>query len=116
MKELTPTDAIYYLKNKYSEIKFLFGSNLGIRERDIYALENMIIEKENGDKLKDFGKMILKAYPSSPIGNYYIGCYYEYSNMLKKAQKHYNFDSGKIHPFDPNVNAYRKNILRVSGQ
>jgi|TARA_B110000240_G_C13483229_1_gene446235 hypothetical protein len=116
IKELTPTDAIYYLKNKYLEIEFLFGSNLGIRERDIYAVENIIIEKENGDKLKDFGKMILKIYPSSPLGDYYIGRYYESSNMLKKAQKHYKFGYGKMNPSDPNADAFYENILRVSGQ
>ncbi|MGK0455606.1 MAG: hypothetical protein ACJAYY_003105, partial [Paraglaciecola sp.] len=116
IKELTPTDAIYYLKNKYLEIEFLFGSNLGIRERDIYAVENIIIEKENGDKLKNFGKMILKIYPSSPLGDYYIGRYYESSNMLKKAQKHYKFGYGKMDPSDPNADAFYENILRVSGQ
>jgi hypothetical protein len=116
IKELTPTDAIYYLKNKYLEIEFLFGSNLGIRERDIYAVENIIIEKENGDKLKDFGKMILEIYPSSPLGDYYIGRYYESSNMLKKAQKYYKFGYGKMDPSDPNADAFYENILRVSGQ
>lgn len=116
IKELSPTDAIYYLKNKYLEIEFLFGSNLGIRERDIYAVENIIIEKENGDKLKDFGKMILKIYPSSPLGDYYLGRYYESSNMLKKAQKHYKFGYGKMDPSDPNADAFYENILRVSGQ
>ncbi|MFT6064335.1 MAG: putative alpha/beta superfamily hydrolase [Polaribacter sp.] len=116
IKDLTPKDAIYYLKNKYLEIEFLFGSNLGIRERDIYAVENIIIEKENGDKLKDFGKMILEIYPSSPLGDYYIGRYYESSNMLKKAQKYYKFGYGKMDPSDPNADAFYENILRVSGQ
>jgi hypothetical protein len=111
IKDLTPKDAIYYLKNE-----FLFGSNLGIRERDIYAVENIIIEKENGDKLKDFGKMILEIYPSSPLGDYYIGRYYESSNMLKKAQKYYKFGYGKMDPSDPNADAFYENILRVSGQ
>lgn len=116
INELTPTDAIKYLKNKYLEIEFLFGSNLGIRERDIYAIENIIIEKENGDKLKDFGEMILKIYPSSPLGDYYIGRYYESSNMIKKAQNHYKIGYGKMDPSDPNADAFYENILRVSGQ
>jgi hypothetical protein len=29
----SPKDAISYLENKYIEIEFLFGSNIGIRER-----------------------------------------------------------------------------------
>ena len=116
IKELSPEDAIYYLENKYLEIEFLFGTNLGIREKDIYAIENIIIEKENGDKLRDFGKMILKLFPSSPLGEYYIGRYYETGKMFKKALKYYKIGYGKMDPADPNSDAYYENILRLGGQ
>ena len=116
IKELSPEDAIYYLENKYLEIEFLFGTNLGIREKDIYAIENIIIEKENGDKLRDFGKMILKLFPSSPLGEYYIGRYYETGKMFKKAIKYYKIGYGKMDPADPNSDAYYENILRLRGQ
>ncbi|WP_439131957.1 alpha/beta hydrolase-fold protein [Polaribacter sp.] len=116
IKDLAPKDAIYYLENKYLEIQFLFGTNLGIREKDIYAIENIIIEKENGDKLRDFGKMILKLFPSSPLGEYYIGRYYETGKMYKKALKYYKIGYGKMDPSDPNSDAYYENILRLGGQ
>ena len=116
IKELSPEDAIYYLENKYLEIEFLFGTNLGIREKDIYAIENIVIEKENGDKLRDFGKMILKLFPSSPLGEYYIGRYYETGKMFKKALKYYKICYGKMDPADPNSDAYYENILRLGGQ
>ena len=116
IKELSPEDAIYYLENKYLEIEFLFGTNFGIREKDIYAIENIIIEKENGDKLRDFGKMILKLFPSSPLGEYYIGRYYETGKMFKKAIKYYKIGYGKMDPADPNSDAYYENILRLRGQ
>ena len=116
IKELSPEDAIYYLENKYLEIEFLFGTNFGIREKDIYAIENIIIEKENGDKLRDFGKMILKLFPSSPLGEYYIGRYYETGKMFKKAIKYYKIGYGKMDPADPNSDAYYENILRLGGQ
>ena len=103
IKELAPLDAISYLENKYLEIEFLFGSNLGIRERDIYAIENIIIEKENGDRLLDFGIMILKLFPSSPLGNYYHGKYYETGKMYKKALKHYKIGYGKMDPRAPSL-------------
>ncbi|MBT3741974.1 MAG: hypothetical protein HOG32_07150 [Polaribacter sp.] len=115
IKELAPLDAISYLENKYLEIEFLFGSNLGIRERDIYAIENIIIEKENGDRLLDFGIMILKLFPSSPLGNYYHGKYYETGKMYKKALKHYKIGYGKMDPSDPNADAFYENILRLGG-
>lgn len=116
IKELTPLDAISYLENKYLEIEFLFGSDLGIREKDIYAIESIIIEKENGDRLRDFGKMILKLFPSSPLGEYYIGRYYESGKMFKKALKYYKIGYGKMDPSDKNADAFYENILRIGGQ
>ena len=116
IKDLNPSDAIYYLENKYLEIEFLFGTNLGIREKDIYAIENIIIEKENGDKLRDFGKMILKLFPTSHLGDYYIGRYYESGKMFKKALKYYKIGYGKMDPSDPNADAFYENILRLGGQ
>ncbi|TXD52991.1 MULTISPECIES: alpha/beta hydrolase-fold protein [unclassified Polaribacter] len=116
IKDLSPEDAIYYLENKYLEIEFLFGTNLGIRVKDIYAIESIILEKENGDQLRNFGKMILKLFPSSPLGEYYIGRYYEYGKMYKKALNYYKIGYGKMDPSDPNSDAYYENILRLGGQ
>jgi len=116
IKNLSPEDAIAYLENKYIEIEFLFGSNLGIREQDVFAIESIIIDKENGDYLRDFGKMILKLFPSSPLGDYYIGRYYEEGNMIKKALKHYKIGYGKMDPSDPNADNFYENILRLRGQ
>lgn len=116
IKNLSPEDAIAYLENKYIEIEFLFGSSLGIREQDIFAIESIIIEKENGDYLRDFGKMILKIFPSSHLGDYYIGRYYEEGKMIKKALKHYKIGYGKMNPSDPNADKFYENILRLGGQ
>lgn len=115
IKDLAPLDAIAYLENKYVEIEFLFGSNLGIREKDIYAIEKIIIEKENGDRLMDFGKMILKLFPSSPLGDFYIGKFYETGKNIKKAITHYKKGYGKMNPADPNADAFYENILRLGG-
>ncbi|MGC6284980.1 MAG: alpha/beta hydrolase-fold protein [Polaribacter sp.] len=116
IKNLSPGDAIAYLENKYIEIEFLFGSNLGIREQDVFTIESIIIDKENGDYLRDFGKMILKLFPSSPLGDYYIGRYYEEGKMIKKALKHYKIGYGKMDPSDPNADKFYENILRLGGQ
>lgn len=116
IKDLSPIDAISYLENKYLDIEFLFGSNLGIREQDIFAIEKIIIEKENGDQLLNFGKMILKIFPSSPLGDYYIGRYYEEGKNIKKALKYYKTGYGKMDPADPNADAFYENILRLGGR
>ena len=116
VKELSPDEAIAYLENKYVEIQFLFGSDLGIRERDIYAIEKIVLEKENGDKLRKFGTMISKLFPASPLGDYYIGRYYETGKMYKKALKYYKIGYGKMDPADPNADAFYENILRLGGK
>jgi len=116
IKDLSPTEAIAYLENKYIEIEFLFGSSLGVREKDIYAVENIIIDKENGNHLRTFGKMILKLFPSSPLGDYYIGLYYETGKMYKKALKHYKIGYGKMDPSDKNADSFYENILRLGGK
>jgi len=113
IKDLSPPDAIAYLENKYVEIEYLFGSNLKIRERDIFAIESIILDKENGDYLKNFGEMINKLYKESPIGDYYIGRYYETGNKLKQALTYYKSGYMKLPEGDPNADAYYENIERI---
>jgi len=113
IKPLSPLDAIGYLENKYIEIEYLFGANIGIRENDIFAIEQLIIEKENGDYLKVFGKMILKLYPKSPLGNYYLGLYYETGKKNRKALKQYRIGYGKIDPSDSNADKFYENVERM---
>ncbi|MBL4905389.1 MAG: hypothetical protein JKZ00_05145, partial [Flavobacteriaceae bacterium] len=113
IKSLSPLDAITYLENKYIEIEYLFGTNLGIRETDIYAIEKLIIDKENGDYLKVFGKMILNLYPQSPLGNYYLGLYYETGKQNRKALKQYRIGYGKMDPSDPNADKFYENVERM---
>lgn len=113
IKDLSPPDAIAYLENKYNEIDYLFGSNLKIRESDIFAIESIILDKENGDYLKNFGEMINKLYKESPIGDYYIGRYYETGGKLKQALSYYKSGYMKLPEGDPNADGYYQNIERV---
>ena len=113
IRHLSPADAIAYLENKYVEIEYLFGSNLKIRERDIFAVESIILDKENGDYLKSFGEMINKLYKDSPLGDYYIGRYYETGKKYKLALKFYKNGYMKLPEDDPNADGFYENIERV---
>jgi hypothetical protein len=113
IKDLSPLDAIAYLENKYIEIDYLFGSNLGIREIDIIAIESIIIEKENGDHLKTYGEMILNLYPYSPLGHYYLGRYYEAGENFRRALQEYRLGYGKMDPADPNADKFYQNVQRM---
>ncbi|MGV6845684.1 MAG: alpha/beta hydrolase [Lutibacter sp.] len=114
IKDLSPPDAIAYLENKYVEIEYLFGCNLKIRKQDIFAIEPIILDKENGDYLKDFGEMINKMFKESAIGDYYIGRYYETGGKLKQALKYYKSGYMKLPEDDPNADGYYENIERVN--
>ncbi len=111
--DLEPAEAIEYLERKYVEIDYLFGSNVKIRESDIYMIEPIIIDKQNGDYLEEFGKMINRLYPEAPLGDYYIGLYYETGYEYKKALKYYKNGYAKIGSDNPNADAYYGNIERV---
>jgi hypothetical protein len=113
VKHLSPPDAIAYLENKYVEIEYLFGTNMKIRERDIYAIESIIIDQEEGEYLAPFGEMIQKLYPETPISDYYIGQYYEKREYYKKALKHYKNGYAKIDKNSDDAEAYYQNIERV---
>jgi len=111
--DLSPGEAIEYLEKKYVEIQYLFGANIKIRQRDIFAIESIVLDKENGDYLEEFGKMINRLYPESPIGDYYIGQYYEAGNQFKQALKYYKNGYAKISADDPNGDGYYENVERV---
>ncbi len=113
VSKLSPPEAIEYLEKKYVEIEYLFGANIKIRERDIYAIEGIIMDQEDGDYLEEFGKMINRLYPESPVGDYYIGWYYETGKDYKKALKYYKNGFTKISSDDPNKEGYYQNVERV---
>ena len=113
VKNLSPPEAISYLEIKYLDIEFLFGTNLGIRKADVFAIEDSILDKEGGDYLDDFGKMILKLFPTSEMGHYYLGKYYESGKDFKRALQQYRLGYGKMNPRDPNADLFYQNVERL---
>ncbi len=113
VQHLSPPDAIAYLESKYVEIDYLFGTNMKIRERDIYAIESIVIDQENGEYLVSFGDMIQKLYPESPLSDYYIGMFYEKEGKYKQALKHYKNGYAKFDENSENAEAFYQNIERV---
>lgn len=116
VKDLSPSDAIAYLENKYVEIDYQFGSNLKIREKDIYAIESIVIDKENGEYLRDLGEMIYKIYPESPLSDYYIGLDYELRGKYKRALEAYKEGYVKMGSDPEKADVFYKNVERVSSK
>lgn len=116
IKDLTPSEAIDYLKTKYVNIEYLFGTNLHIRERDIYAIEGIVIDQENGRYLAEFGNMIKDLYPKSPLSDYYIGMFYEKQGKYAQALKNYKNGYAKMDQNGENAEAFYQNIERVQGR
>ncbi len=111
--ELPPLDAIKYLEQKYLDINFLYGTNIKIRKKDFYAVENKVIDEEDGDHLSILGDLALVTYPKSPLGDFYMGKFYESGKDYPMALDYYKAGFGKIDPADPKIDDYYKNIDRV---
>jgi len=114
IKDLSPPDAIAYLENKYVDIDYLFGTNLKIREKDIYAIEGIIIDKENGEYLRDFGEMLYRLYPESPLGDYYVGLGFELNGKFKRALEAYKEGYLKFENDPKGADAFYQNVDRVT--
>ena len=55
----------------------------------------------------------MRLYQETPLGDYYIGLYYETGYEYKKALKHYKNGYAKIGSDNPNSDGYYANIERV---
>jgi predicted alpha/beta superfamily hydrolase len=110
---LSPKAAMEYLIYKYENIAYLYGQETPIRIDDFIAIENIIIDKENGDFLKEFGELALEKHPGDALGNYYIGKFYEDMKELKLALKEYKIGYAKIPRGAENSEAFYKNIERI---
>ncbi|MFV0247397.1 MAG: alpha/beta hydrolase-fold protein [Tenacibaculum sp.] len=114
IKDLTPLEAIKYLENKYLEIQYLYGANLNIRLDDIYAIESVVMDKQNGDYLRVLGDFVNIKHPDLHLGDYYIGKYYEIGNDYEKANFYYKAAYGKMNLSNPETHTFYKNIERVN--
>jgi hypothetical protein len=75
-----------------------------------------VIDKENGEYLRDFGEMIYKLYPESPLGDYYVGLGFEMNGKYKRALEAYKEGYMKF-TNDPNgADTFYKNVERVASK
>ncbi|MCD8417735.1 hypothetical protein J2Q11_09025 [Tenacibaculum finnmarkense genomovar finnmarkense] len=114
IKDLDPLEAIKYVEQKYLDIQYLYESNLNVRLEDIFAIENIVIDKQDGDYLRVLGDFVMIKYPNSHIGDFYVGKYHELGKAYDKAEFYYKAAFGKMNPSDPNANAFYENIKRVT--
>ena len=113
VKELDPLDAIKYVESKYLDIEYIFGTNMNVRLEDIFAIEGIVMDRQDGDYLRVLGDFVMIKYPNSHIGDYYVGKFHELGKNYDRALFFYKEAYGKIDPSDPNAEAFYENILRV---
>jgi len=113
VKELDPPSAISYLEVKYLDIEYLYGSGIGVRTKDILAIEDIVIKQEEGNYLKPFGEMLLKLDPQSEMGNYYLGLFYENRKNFIAALDHYKKGYEKMDPDDLDAIDFYRNVQRI---
>ncbi|TYP98226.1 hypothetical protein C7447_103397 [Tenacibaculum adriaticum] len=113
IKDLDPLDAIKYVETKYLDIEYIFGTNMNVRLEDIFAIEGIVIDRQDGDYLRVLGDFVMIKHPNSHIGDYYVGKFHELGKDYEKALFFYKEAYGKMKPSDPNAEAFYENLLRV---
>lgn len=74
-----------YLSNKYDMIEKLFGFRKSVDLNDIMAIYAASRKKEDFESLKPLADLCKKEYPSTMLGFYFEGEYYEQIGEPKKA-------------------------------
>lgn len=115
VKDLEPLDAIKYVEQRYIEAEYIYDMNINVRLEDIYAIENIVIDKSNGDFLRVLGDFTLIKYPDSHLGDYYNGLYHEKGRDYERALFYYKEAYGAIDDTSPNKDKFYENIKRVDG-
>jgi len=110
---LSPMAAMEYLRYKYENIEYLFGAKIPIRLEDFTYLESFVIDKEEGVHLMEYGELALEFHPKSPLGNYYIGMFYEKAQEYSSALIAYKRGYDKIPETSPKSDGYYINIKRI---
>ncbi|MFD1062399.1 alpha/beta hydrolase [Winogradskyella litorisediminis] len=81
------TSPVEYLKQKYDEIKTMFGIEKQILMNDFRAIEAAIKKKAQWDYFEDLSKLAKDNYPDTVLPKYYLGLYQENIGESKKAMK-----------------------------
>ena len=111
---LSPLAALEYLQYKYENIEYLFDKKINIRKEDFIKVENIIIDQDGGNFLRDFSELALVNHPKDPMGDYYAGMYYEKKKDYKNAILTYKKGYAKIPANSPKSSGFFTNIERVS--
>jgi len=83
---LTSEEPVFdYLTNKYDMIEKLFGFRKTVGLNDIMAIYAASRKKEDVESLKSLADLCKKEYPSTMLGFYFEGEYYEQIGEPKKA-------------------------------
>ncbi len=84
--EISP---VVYLEEKYQAIEDVFGIKKKILINDFKAIAAAIKKQEMFEYYEPLGKLAREHYPSTLLGNYYLGRFYEETGEPKKALRTY---------------------------
>lgn len=85
-KILTSSEPVFkYLVDKYTMVEELFGFKKTVELNDIMAIYAACRKKEDTDSLKELSDLCKKEFPSTMLGFYFEGEYFEQIGEPKKA-------------------------------
>ena len=85
-KILTSDEPVYkYLENKYAMLEDLFGFRKPVELNDVMAIYAGCRKKDDFESLKSLSELCKKEFPTTMLGFYFEGEYYEELGEAKKA-------------------------------
>lgn len=83
------TPVFDYLQDKYKTIEDLFGFKTIVRENDVFAIASAAERKKDWPSLEKVAQLAIKEHPSTVLGHYYLGRFYEETGEPRKAMRAY---------------------------
>ncbi|MGH2666244.1 alpha/beta hydrolase [Flavobacterium sp.] len=86
---ILPSEHVKYLHSKYDTIQNALGIKMNVRLNDFKAIEAAILKSGDFKGFEELAQISGQQYEKTMLYDYHMGMYYEKTNEVKKAIKHY---------------------------
>ena len=110
---LGENNAVMSLKQKYAQIKSIYGIAIPFRENDLLYSSSIAEEMQDWKALRELGELSISLYPNLTYGYYTLATVEEKNDNLEEALKLYKKGYSKIPKSTINKADFYTEIERV---
>ena len=110
---LSDNNALDALREKYEDIRLVYGIDMPYREDDLNSISWIAEEREQWSLLREIGDLSISIYPKSPFGYYNLGLANEKSENYEKALEFYKKGYSQLGNEIVNKNDFYRDIERM---